>query len=121
MQKSEYIGTEDAINVNTLLGESMKYDKKEFERIYQYPTLQYFHKESGVIVKKGGRKITEKRLRVIIENCPQNHSCPSVKICPVGALVQEGFQAPTVDAEKCIKCGKCANFCPKKALVLEEK
>ena len=54
----------------------------------------------------------EKRLRVIIENCPQNHSCPSVKICPVGALVQEGFQAPTVDAEKCIKCGKCEKHCP---------
>lgn len=79
IQKSEYIGTEDAIidkdefnetrdhieyikrdaqkyidnYVNTLLGESMKYDKKEFERIYQYSTLQYFHKELGVIEKKG--------------------------------------------------------------------
>lgn len=61
-----------------------------------------------------------KKLRVIVENCPQNHVCPSVKICPVGALSQEGFQAPTVDVEKCIKCGKCAAFCPKKALVLEE-
>ena len=76
IQKSEYIGTEDAIidkdefqetrdhieyikrdaqkyiddYVNTLLGKSMKYDKKEFERIYQYSTLQYYHKELGVIV-----------------------------------------------------------------------
>ncbi len=40
----------------------------------------------------------EKKLRVIVENCPQNHSCPSVEICPVSALTQEGFQAPTVDA-----------------------
>ena len=24
------------------------YDKKEFERIYQYSTLQYFHKELGI-------------------------------------------------------------------------
>ena len=61
-----------------------------------------------------------KKLRVIVENCPQNHACPSVKICPVGALSQEGFQSPTVDVEKCIKCGKCVAFCPKKALVLEE-
>lgn len=61
----------------------------------------------------------EKRLRVIVENCPQNHRCPSVKICPVGALTQEGMQAPEVDEEKCIKCGKCSSFCPKKALVLE--
>lgn len=61
----------------------------------------------------------EKRLRVIVENCPQNHRCPSVKICPVGALTQEGKSAPVVDEEKCIRCGKCSNFCPKKALVLE--
>lgn len=61
----------------------------------------------------------EKKLRVIVENCPQNHSCPSVEICPVSALTQEGFQAPTVDHEKCIRCGKCSGFCPKKALVLE--
>ena len=31
--------------VNYLSGNSTKYDKKEFERIYQYSTLQYFHKE----------------------------------------------------------------------------
>ncbi len=51
--------------------------------------------------------------------CPQNHPCPSVKVCPVGALKQKGFDAPTVDMEKCIKCGKCVNFCPMRALVLE--
>lgn len=62
-----------------------------------------------------------KKLNVIKEKCPQNHKCPSVKICPVNALRQEGFNAPTVDHDKCIKCGKCANFCPKKALVLEEE
>lgn len=36
-----------------------------------------------------------------------------------GALSQEGFDAPKIDYDKCIKCGKCSNFCPKKALVLE--
>lgn len=61
-----------------------------------------------------------KRLNVVVEKCPQNHPCPSVKICPVGALTQEGFYAPVVDDSKCIRCGKCANFCPKKALVLEQ-
>ena len=61
----------------------------------------------------------EKKLNVIVERCPQNHKCPSVKVCPVGALAQDGFDAPKVDYEKCIKCGKCSNFCPKKALVLE--
>ncbi len=61
----------------------------------------------------------EKTLKVIIEKCPQNHPCPSVKICPAGALTQEGFHAPVVDLDKCIRCGKCSTFCPKKALVLE--
>lgn len=34
--------------VNHLLGKSTKYDKKEFQRIYKYSTLQYFHKELGI-------------------------------------------------------------------------
>ena len=53
------------------------------------------------------------------ENCPQNHKCPAVKICPVGALSQTDFGAPVIDRGKCIACGKCSDFCPKKALVLE--
>ena len=61
-----------------------------------------------------------KKLQVIIENCPQNHRCPAVKICPVKALSQNGFNAPKVDEDKCTKCGKCSNFCPKKALKLIE-
>ncbi len=61
----------------------------------------------------------EKKLDIILKNCPQNHKCPAVNICPVGALSQEGFNAPIIDHNKCIKCGKCSNFCPKKALVLK--
>ena len=64
--------------------------------------------------------MADKKLIVIKENCPQNHKCPSVKVCPVGALSQEGFYAPTVDLDVCIRCGKCSAFCPKKALVLTD-
>ena len=60
----------------------------------------------------------EKKLKIIVENCPQNHKCPAVKVCPVGALMQKDFEAPVINDEKCIKCGKCAKLCPKKALVL---
>ena len=28
----------------------------------------------------------DKKLKIIIENCPQNHKCPAVKVCPVGVL-----------------------------------
>jgi ferredoxin len=51
--------------------------------------------------------------------CPQNHQCPAVTVCPVGALEQDGFDAPAVDNDKCIKCGKCVNFCPMRALQLQ--
>lgn len=61
----------------------------------------------------------EKELKVIISKCPQNHRCPSIAVCPVGALEQVGFAAPVVNKNKCIKCGKCAVYCPKRALVLE--
>lgn len=71
-----------------------------------------------------GRKATAesntgKALMVNKRRCPQNHPCPSVKVCPVGALSQVGFEAPTVDQEKCIRCGKCVKFCPMRALTLE--
>lgn len=59
------------------------------------------------------------KLKVITEKCPQNHKCPAVNVCPFGALLQDGFNAPTVIEEKCERCGKCSLFCPKKALVLE--
>ena len=61
-----------------------------------------------------------KQLIVIKERCPQSHKCPSVKVCPVGALSQTGFSAPVVDEKKCIRCGKCSYFCPMRALVLKE-
>ena len=36
---------------------------------------------------------TNKKIVVKIDRCPQNHPCPSVKVCPVGALSQQGFHA----------------------------
>jgi ferredoxin len=63
-------------------------------------------------------KANDKLLTIIKSRCPQNHPCPSVRVCPTGALTQKGFGAPEVDMEKCIKCGKCERFCPMGALVL---
>ena len=49
----------------------------------------------------------EGTLLVQKNRCPQNHPCPSVRVCPTGALSQKGFAAPEVDMEKCIRCGNC--------------
>lgn len=62
----------------------------------------------------------ERKLNIIESRCLKNHKCPAVNICPVNALTQENFEAPKIDYEKCIRCGRCASFCPKKALVLKE-
>ena len=35
--------------VNHMTRSSKKYDPKEFQRIYQYSTLQYFHREVGIL------------------------------------------------------------------------
>jgi Fe-S-cluster-containing hydrogenase component 2 len=51
-------------------------------------------------------------ISVDLKRCPQNHPCPALKVCPVGSLSQSGYSAPTVDADKCINCNKCVQFCP---------
>ncbi len=43
--------------------------------------------------------------------CPQNHRCPTLRVCPTGALQQEGYSAPTIDKETCIECGRCTSSC----------
>ena len=43
--------------------------------------------------------------------CPQNHPCPSLSVCPAGAIKQQGYQAPTIDSETCIECGRCVASC----------
>lgn len=57
-------------------------------------------------------------MAIIIDKsrCPQNHPCPSVRVCPAGALLQHEFEAPTVGHEKCIMCGKCVSYCPMGAI-----
>ena len=51
--------------------------------------------------------------------CPQDHACPLISICPVDAISQDGFSAPTIDRKKCIACGRCVVSCPYKTLSFE--
>jgi len=44
--------------------------------------------------------------------CPQNHPCPTLRVCPEGAIKQKGYAAPYIDQEKCIECGRCTRSCP---------
>lgn len=60
------------------------------------------------------------KIIVVKDKCPQNHPCPAIDVCPVGALSQKGNNAPEVDATVCIGCGACTNICPTGALQLED-
>jgi ferredoxin len=51
-------------------------------------------------------------MKVKLSRCPQNHKCPAIRICPVGAITQTGVGLPVVDSSKCTKCNKCIRFCP---------
>lgn len=62
--------------------------------------------------------MNNQKIVVNTRRCPQNHRCPSIRVCPVGALSQTGFNAPEVDMKKCIQCGNCVKSCPMKAITL---
>jgi Fe-S-cluster-containing hydrogenase component 2 len=61
-------------------------------------------------------------MKIIVDKklCPQNHPCPAVRVCPVGAIKQNNFDLPIIDEEKCIKCKKCVKFCPMGAIQVQE-
>ncbi|HBF88975.1 MAG TPA: 4Fe-4S ferredoxin [Bacteroidales bacterium] len=45
--------------------------------------------------------------------CPKSHHCPTLSVCPSGAIIQDSpYSAPKIDNEKCTKCGKCVRTCP---------
>lgn len=48
--------------------------------------------------------------------CPQTYCCPLIKVCPVGAISQDGHALPVIDQEKCTECGLCKISCPLKAV-----
>ncbi|MEI7749440.1 MAG: 4Fe-4S binding protein [Candidatus Moraniibacteriota bacterium] len=58
-------------------------------------------------------------VKVDASRCPQDHACPLIRICPAGAIGQNGFSAPTIDHEKCLACGRCVISCPYKCLSFE--
>ncbi len=51
-------------------------------------------------------------LKVSDIRCPQNHRCPLIRMCPKGAISQDGFGIPQIDADECIGCMACVRSCP---------
>ena len=61
------------------------------------------------------------KLTVNKNKCPQDHKCPAIAKCPKGAITQKDIHSlPEIDGEKCVVCGICIKFCPKKAFEKSE-
>ncbi len=39
-----------------------------------------------------------------------------LSICPVEAIMQEGYGLPKIDADKCIECEACVEYCGMQAV-----
>lgn len=52
----------------------------------------------------------------VTDNCRKCLAHPCTSVCPVKA-VTIGKNAAAIDTEKCIKCGRCKEACPYKAIV----
>ena len=50
-------------------------------------------------------------IKINAKYCPQNHPCPTVRRCPNNALIQQGYSAPQVIADRCTECGECTAYC----------
>lgn len=52
----------------------------------------------------------------VSDNCRKCLAHPCTSVCPVGA-VSIGKHAAIIDQDKCIKCGRCVDACPYKAIL----
>lgn len=55
--------------------------------------------------------IPDKMIVVNQDLCPKNHRCPTLRLCPAGAISQQAGQAPVVDQSKCTGCNQCVQSC----------
>lgn len=56
------------------------------------------------------------------QKCPQNHHCPLIEGCPVGAISQvDDHSLPSYDPQTCIKCGSCVDMCRMGAVTVVAK
>jgi Fe-S-cluster-containing hydrogenase component 2 len=59
-------------------------------------------------------------IKIEASRCPQNHICPVIRVCPVGAISQKSpFSAPEIDEDKCTACGKCTKYCGYRAFSIK--
>ena len=85
-------------------------------RIWDAATDQKYFEEPLVnIIPFACNACPEKHVR-ITDSCQGCVSHPCMNVCPVDAIYLDKFKRCHIDQDKCIKCGKCFNQCPYRAI-----
>lgn len=86
------------------------------QRIWDAATDQKYFEEPLVnIIPFACNACPEKHVR-ITDSCQGCVSHPCMNVCPRDAIYLDKFKRCHIDQSKCIKCGKCFNQCPYRAI-----
>ncbi len=73
------------------------------------------------IIKFACNGCAEKRV-FVTDGCQGCLAHPCVEVCPKDAITLDRFNGRSViDQDKCIKCGRCADVCEYKAIIVQER
>ena len=76
---------------------------------------KYFEEPLVNIIPYACNACPPKHVR-ITDSCQGCYSHPCMNVCPVDAIYLDKDKKCHIDQEKCIKCGKCFNQCPYRAI-----
>ena len=86
------------------------------QRIRDAATDQKYFEEPLVnIITFTCNACPEKQVR-ITDSCQGCVSHPCMNVCPKDAIYRDKFKRCHIDQDKCIRCGKCYNQCPYRAI-----
>ena len=86
------------------------------QRIRDAATDQKYFEEPLVnIITFACNACPEKQVR-ITDSCQGCVSHPCMNVCPKDAIYLDKFKRYHIDQDKCIRCGKCYNQCPYRAI-----
>ena len=86
------------------------------QRIWDAATDQKYFEEPLVnIIPFACNACPEKHVR-ITDSCQGCVSHPCMNVCPRDAIYLDKFKRCHIDQSKCVKCGKCFNQCPYRAI-----
>ncbi|MCQ2507402.1 MAG: 4Fe-4S dicluster domain-containing protein [Dorea sp.] len=82
-----------------------------YENVYEAPLVQVIPSACNACPPSG---------YVVTDMCQGCNAHPCMEVCPRGAIEIKTYKSE-IDSDKCVKCGKCHDVCPYKAIVKRER